>query len=248
MTRAKELEIKYSHERPDGRDSSTAVYEAGVGNSRGENIGVGFTKPEAVVKAWMDSPGHASAILDANATHIGVGYYKGKNGTGYWVQDFSSGPDEKCTLTVDANGGTFPSKGGVEKFEMAVPKGMSIEVKDLPVPVRENYLLNGYISYSDGIQLNKKPSLSGTLHLSYNQVLKADWSEKPESVSSTSGTVSVESDIINDFSSGTTSYGGETITDSYNDITINEYDTIISIEEPDDFDSNNEEIEISDCE
>ena len=248
MTRAKELEIKCSHERPDGRDSSTAIYEAGVGNSSGENIGVGFTKPEAVVKAWMDSPGHASAILDSDSTHIGVGYYKGKNGTNYWVQDFSSGPDEKCTLTVDANGGTFPSKGGVEKFEMAVPKGMSIEVKDLPVPVRENYLLNGYISYSDGIQLNKKPSLSGTLHLSYNQVLKADWSEKPESVSSTSGTVSVESDIINDFSSGTTSYGGETITDSYNDITINEYDTIISIEEPDDFDSNNEEIEISDCE
>ena len=248
MTRAKELEIKYSHERPDGRDSGTAAFEAGVGNPGGENIGAGFTKPEAVVKAWMDSDGHRTTMLQSHYTHIGVGYYKGKNGTGYWVQDFSSGPDEKCTLTVDANGGTFPSKGGVEKFEMAVPKGMSIEVKDLPVPVRENYLLNGYISYSDGIQLNKKPSLSGTLHLNYNQVLKADWSEKPESVSSTSGTVSVESDIINDFSSGTTSYGGETITDSYNDITINEYDTIISIEEPDDFDSNNEEIEISDCE
>lgn len=75
MTRAKELEIKYSHERPDGT-SGTAAYEAGVGNYCGENIGVGFTKPEAVVKAWMDSPGHASAILDANATHIGVGYYK----------------------------------------------------------------------------------------------------------------------------------------------------------------------------
>ena len=248
MTRAKELEIKYSHERPDGRDSGTAAFEAGVGNPGGENIGAGFTKPEVVVKAWMDSDGHRTTMLQSHYTHIGVGYYKGKNGTGYWVQDFSSGPDEKCTLTVDANGGTFPSKGGVEKFEMAVPKGMSIEVKDLPVPVRENYLLNGYISYSDGIQLNKKPSLSGTLHLNYNQVLKADWSEKPESVSSTSGTVSVESDIINDFSSGTTSYGGETITDSYNDITINEYDTIISIEEPDDFDSNNEEIEISDCE
>ena len=40
MTRAKELEIKCSHERPDGRDSSTAIYEAGVGNSSGENIGV----------------------------------------------------------------------------------------------------------------------------------------------------------------------------------------------------------------
>ena len=144
MTRAKELEIKCSHERPDGRDSGTAAFEAGVGNPGGENIGAGFTKPEAVVKAWMDSDGHRTTMLQSHYTHIGVGYYKGKNGTGYWVQEFSSGPDEKCTLTVDANGGTFPSKGGVEKFEMAVPKGMSIEVKDLPVPVRENYLLNGY--------------------------------------------------------------------------------------------------------
>ena len=58
MTRAKELEIKFAHERPDGSDIGTAAFEAGVGNPGGENIGAGFTKPEAVVKAWMDSDGH----------------------------------------------------------------------------------------------------------------------------------------------------------------------------------------------
>ena len=167
MTRAKELEIKYSHERPDGT-SGTAAYEAGVGNYCGENIGVGFTKPEAVVKAWMDSPGHASAILDANATHIGVGYYKGKNGTGYWVQEFSSGPDEKCTLTVDANGGTFPSKGGVEKFGITVPQGMRLYIKDIAIPVKQNCTFNYWTIYDSPIL--------GSIDVNKNYRISADWS------------------------------------------------------------------------
>lgn len=31
MVRAKEIAVKFSHTRPDGRDSYSAVYEAGVG-------------------------------------------------------------------------------------------------------------------------------------------------------------------------------------------------------------------------
>ncbi len=65
MTRAKELEIKFAHERPDGSDIGTAAFEAGVGNPGGENIGAGFTKPEAVVKAWMDSDGHRTTMLQS---------------------------------------------------------------------------------------------------------------------------------------------------------------------------------------
>ena len=163
MTRAKELEIKYSHERPDGT-SGTAAYEAGVGNYCGENIGVGFTKPEAVVKAWMDSPGHASAILDANATHIGVGYYKGKNGTNYWVQDFSSGPDEKCTLTVDANGGTFPSKGGVEKFEITFPQGMLARIRDIDQPQKDGYTIQKWVDQYDCRVVNFCMDKDYTIH------------------------------------------------------------------------------------
>ena len=191
MTRAKELEIKYSHERPDGRDSSTAVYEAGVGNSRGENIGVGFTNPEAVVKAWMDSPGHASAILDDNATHIGVGYYKDKNGTNYWVQDFSSGPDEKCTLTVDANGGTFPSKGGVEKFEMAVPKGMTLYADDFEKPVKAGCVFEKWTAvYPDGYETKQATKI----HMSESLSLKANWKD----AASSSKVSSTNEDIFSD--------------------------------------------------
>lgn len=191
MTRAKELEIKCSHERPDGRDSSTAIYEAGVGNSSGENIGVGFTKPEAVVKAWMDSPGHASAILDSDSTHIGVGYYKGKNGTNYWVQDFSSGPDEKCTLTVDANGGTFPSKGGVEKFEMAVPKGMTLYADDFEKPVKAGCVFEKWTTvFSFGWESNNATEI----HMSESKTLKANWKD----AASSSKVSSINEDIFSD--------------------------------------------------
>ena len=191
MTRAKELEIKYSHERPDGRDIGTAAYEAGVGNPGGENIGAGFTKPEAVVKAWMDSPGHASAILDANATHIGVGYHKGKNGTGYWVQEFSSGPDEKCTLTVDANGGTFPSKGGVEKFEMAVPKGMTLYADDFEKPVKAGCVFEKWTAvYPDGYETKQATKI----HMSESLSLKANWKDATASAKVSS----INEDIFSD--------------------------------------------------
>ena len=191
MTRAKELEIKYSHERPDGRDIGTAAYEAGVGNPGGENIGAGFTKPEAVVKAWMDSDGHRTTMLQSHYTHIGVGYYKGKNGTGYWVQEFSSGPDEKCTLTVDANGGTFPSKGGVEKFEMDVPKGMTLYADDFEKPVKAGCVFEKWTSlYPDGYENNKTTKI----HMNESKTLKANWKD----AASSSKVSSINEDIFSD--------------------------------------------------
>ena len=193
MTRAKELEIKYAHERPDGSDIGTAAFEAGVGNPCGENIGAGFTKPEAVVKAWMDSPGHAASILDDRATHIGVGYYKGKNGTGYWVQEFSSGPDEKCTLTVDANGGTFPSKGGVEKFEMAVPKGMTLYADDFEKPVKAGCVFDKWTTvFSFGWESNDATEI----HMSESKTLKANWKDTTSSAKVSSTNADIFSDGV----------------------------------------------------
>lgn len=191
MTRAKELEIKFAHERPDGSDIGTAAFEAGVGNPGGENIGAGFTKPEAVVKAWMDSDGHRTTMLQSHYTHIGVGYYKGKNGTGYWVQEFSSGPDEKCTLTVDANGGTFPSKGGVEKFEMAVPKGMTLYADDFEKPVKVGCVFEKWTSlYPDGYENNKTTKI----HMNESKTLKANWKD----ATSSSKISSINEDIFSD--------------------------------------------------
>ncbi|WP_217586033.1 SafA/ExsA family spore coat assembly protein [Lentibacillus saliphilus] len=53
--------------------------------SAGENIARGQRTPREVVNAWMNSSGHRANILNANYTHIGVGYAESGN---YWVQMF----------------------------------------------------------------------------------------------------------------------------------------------------------------
>ena len=55
--------------------------------SAGENIAKGYATPQAVVNGWMNSSGHRANILNANYTHIGVGYVSGGN---YWTQMFIS--------------------------------------------------------------------------------------------------------------------------------------------------------------
>lgn len=53
--------------------------------SAGENIAMGYSTPEAVVTAWMNSQGHRENILSTKYTTLGVGYVA--NG-GYWTQWF----------------------------------------------------------------------------------------------------------------------------------------------------------------
>ena len=53
--------------------------------SAGENIAKGYSSPQAVVNGWMNSSGHRANILNANYTHIGVGYVASGN---YWTQMF----------------------------------------------------------------------------------------------------------------------------------------------------------------
>ena len=55
-----------------------------------ENIAAGYTTPQAVVQAWLSSPGHKNNILNTYSKEIGVGYYEGSGSYyNYWVQDFS---------------------------------------------------------------------------------------------------------------------------------------------------------------
>ena len=162
MVRAQEIAIKFSHDRPDGTDSSTALYENGVGCSDGENIARGYTSPEAVVQGWMNSNGHRWAILDPDSTHIGVGFYQNSYGTYFWVQDFSSGPDEKRTLTLKADGGTFAN--GSEVYTMQFPAEMSVNfAKDIPLPTKTGYSLTGWQIYTTpitGITLRENETIS----------------------------------------------------------------------------------------
>ena len=143
MVRAKEIAVKFSHTRPDGRDSYSAVYEAGVGCPSGENIGMGTTSAEYMVTLWMNSTGHQAAILSRSTTHIGVGYY-----LGHWVQLFSYGPDEKCVFTIDANGGIFEDGASVKSFQFPL-KQSHISIYDtFPTPIREGYKFDGLILHN----------------------------------------------------------------------------------------------------
>ena len=169
LIRAKECMIKYSHSRPDGRDMTTVFWDVGVANPWGEVLN-GNGDPKDVVETWMVSPGHRACIMDrAAATHIGVACYKD-----YCAAELSSGPDSKMTLTVDANGGTFPTKGGVSSFSMQEPEGKSFSVKEIPTPVSPGYKFEKWTSvYTDGWECNE----TTTIHMSEPKTLKAHWTK-----------------------------------------------------------------------
>lgn len=89
--RAKEIETNYSHTRPDGTKCFTALEDAGIrSTTAGENIAKGYSTPEKVVDAWMNSPGHRANILNPSYTMIGVGYVYDEYTTdaNYWTQVF----------------------------------------------------------------------------------------------------------------------------------------------------------------
>lgn len=76
----------FSHTSPTFGSPFDRMKALGISyKSAGENIAKGQRTPQEVVQAWMDSPGHRANILNADFTHIGVGFVK----TGYhWTQQF----------------------------------------------------------------------------------------------------------------------------------------------------------------
>lgn len=78
----------FSHTSPTYGSPFDMIRDHGIDYSAaGENIAQGQRSPEEVVQAWMDSPGHRENILNANFTHIGVGYEPNGN---HWTQMFIS--------------------------------------------------------------------------------------------------------------------------------------------------------------
>ena len=67
-----------------------------------ENIAAGYATPEAVVKGWINSPGHYTNILAPEAEAAGVALYEAP-GTTYryfWVFDFGSVVDAPISATT----------------------------------------------------------------------------------------------------------------------------------------------------
>ena len=81
--RANELNVRFSHTRPDGSD----WYTVNPDLMYGENLADGYNTADAVVNAWMASPEHKANILKPDFTTVAVSSVV-KNGKTYWAQEF----------------------------------------------------------------------------------------------------------------------------------------------------------------
>ena len=171
QVRAKEITISFSHTRPDGTSSITALYENGVAGGM-ENIGCGGSSVTTIIKGLMNSDGHRWTMLDVNAKYLGVAVCKKENGGWFYVQEFSENPDAKCTLTVDANGGTFPTLNNASTYVFTYPQKMPIKTAELPVPVKDGFTFTGWIDEYEE-KLNK-------FNLTNNERIFASWKANDE--------------------------------------------------------------------
>lgn len=96
----------FEHKSPDGRTVTDLAKEAGYEYVLvGENLALGnFASSAALVKGWMNSPGHRANILQKKFTEIGVatvtGTYKGRE---VWVSVQEFGRPRAACPTVSAN-------------------------------------------------------------------------------------------------------------------------------------------------
>ena len=80
----------FSHTSPTYGSPFQMIKSFGISyRTAGENIARGYTTPQAVVEAWMNSAGHRANILNASFTEIGVGYVASGR---YWTQMFIGTP------------------------------------------------------------------------------------------------------------------------------------------------------------
>ncbi|MBF2046281.1 MAG: CAP domain-containing protein [Leptolyngbya sp. IPPAS B-1204] len=85
----------FGHQGSNGSTADQRILAAGYNYATlGENIGAGFSTPEGVMRAWMESPPHRGNILHPALEEIGVGFYFLENDPGdanfryYWTQNF----------------------------------------------------------------------------------------------------------------------------------------------------------------
>ncbi|BBH21729.1 hypothetical protein Back11_30740 [Paenibacillus baekrokdamisoli] len=79
----------FSHDSPSYGSPFDMMKKFGISFSyAGENIAAGQQDAQAVMTAWMNSPGHRANIMSPNFTEMGLGYSPGGNMSPYWSQMF----------------------------------------------------------------------------------------------------------------------------------------------------------------
>ncbi|WP_433464686.1 CAP domain-containing protein [Spirillospora sp. CA-128828] len=77
----------FDHASRNGDSPWKRMEDAGYSSPGAENIAKGYPTASAVVKGWMNSPGHRANILNCGLRAIGVGMASGPGGP-LWTQDF----------------------------------------------------------------------------------------------------------------------------------------------------------------
>ncbi|MFD5568840.1 CAP domain-containing protein [Streptomyces cadmiisoli] len=77
----------FDHTDPSGATPWDRAEAAGITSLGGENIARGQADAQAVMDAWMDSPGHRANILNCDFKTLGVGVHYGSGGP-WWTQNF----------------------------------------------------------------------------------------------------------------------------------------------------------------
>jgi len=82
----------HEHVSPvDGSDPGDRLMAVGYSpQAWGENIAAGYPDEQAVVDAWLTSPGHCSNIMSGSFTELGAAYAENPASTYgiYWTQKF----------------------------------------------------------------------------------------------------------------------------------------------------------------
>jgi uncharacterized protein YkwD len=84
----------FSHYNKSGKSPFQRMRASGYNyRAAGENIAAGrsLASPQAVVKAWLRSPGHCKVIMNGKYKELGVGRVEGPGKWGvYWTQNFGA--------------------------------------------------------------------------------------------------------------------------------------------------------------
>ena len=82
-----------THAGSDGSKPAERITRAGYDwRASGENVASGQRNADAVVAAWLQSPGHCANIMEPNFTEMGVAFVQvpGANPNIYWSQSFAT--------------------------------------------------------------------------------------------------------------------------------------------------------------
>jgi uncharacterized protein YkwD len=107
-----------SHTGSDGSNPGQRIQAAGyTGSTWGENIAIWYASAQAVMDAWMNSPGHRANILNPNFREIGIAVvYRADSASHYyWTQDFGARAGGSAAPLVDSS----PPLGSATPAEMA---------------------------------------------------------------------------------------------------------------------------------